>query len=133
MPSSVYSSLSSAPPTGGTKCARLTPLSRAATQVQRHFRERKLRKQCKAFSPKFNGVVHDLDEDKETRQVSEVRSRKARIVVRCETRRQERRALKASALEQSAGKGKKGTCRSKARSCKLGFSADFAADPSYVY
>ena len=27
MPSSVYSSLSSAPPTGGTRCARVTPCS----------------------------------------------------------------------------------------------------------
>ena len=32
MPSSVYSSLSSAPPTGGTRCARVTPCSRAPTQ-----------------------------------------------------------------------------------------------------
>ena len=32
MPSSVYSSLSSAPPTGGTKCARVTPFSSASTQ-----------------------------------------------------------------------------------------------------
>jgi len=105
-----------------------------AAREQRYNRERKLRKlrkQCKAFSPKFNGVVHDLDEDKETRQVSEVRSRKARNVVRCETRRQERRALKAMTHEESAGKRLKDKSRSKARSSKLGFSGDFAADFLY--
>ena len=94
-----------------------------------NLRAHKQRKQRKAFcSPKL-----------ELEGVAKAQQSKVRNAPRLT--QQERRALKARLPEASKSdlgkrsEGKKGASkrRSKARSCKLGFSADFAADPSYVY